>query len=100
LLFFCSVKNDTSDSNISGNQLQQMPNFNASLSLLNLDVSSNPIVSLHANFYASKQLKYFQCVTSMSVSLTLRLNALGVEAKKSAWHLPVPRRVEAKPLAR
>jgi Leucine-rich repeat (LRR) protein len=45
-------------SNISGNQLQQMPNFNASLSLLNLDVSNNPIVSLNANFYPSGLLNF------------------------------------------
>jgi Leucine-rich repeat (LRR) protein len=48
------------NSNISGNQLQQIPNLNGSLSLLSLDVSGNPIVSLQADFYNSETLTYFE----------------------------------------
>jgi hypothetical protein len=37
-----------------------MPNFTASPSLLNLDVSDNPIVSLQADFYSSQSLTFFE----------------------------------------
>jgi Leucine-rich repeat (LRR) protein len=47
-------------SDISGNQLRQVPNLNASSSLLNLDVSNNPILTLQADFYSSTSLKYFK----------------------------------------